>query len=369
MKIVILGGSGDMGAATVRDLLEFTDVQQVTIAARNARPAEKLSKAIDDPRLAIQKVDAASHTDLVRIMKKHDVVAGALGPFYLWERPLVEAALAAGVDYVSICDDHDAVQNVLALDQAAAKKGQKILTGLGWTPGITSILARKGYDELDNTDNIRIYWAGSIGDSRGLAVILHTLHIFTGKVTSFQNGRFVEIWAGSGKESVDFPAPLGKITTFHLGHPEPVTLPRYLTGIKGVTLKGGLAENYLHYLAKLMVMFGLTSTPFGKQKLGELMKKMLPFFPTKKDRNFSGARVDIEGTRNGKKIQVSYAVVDRMRRLTGIPLSVGAYMMGQGKIKRCGVFGPEAKGAIDPGIFLQELARRGIKIEHRETLL
>ena len=59
MKIVILGGSGDMGAATVRDLLEFTDVQQVTIAARNARPAENYPRQ-STIRFGYTKVDAAS---------------------------------------------------------------------------------------------------------------------------------------------------------------------------------------------------------------------------------------------------------------------------------------------------------------------
>ena len=71
----------------------------------------------------------------------------------------------------------------------------------------------------------------------GLAVILHTLHIFTGKVVSFQDGEFIEVQAGSGKEIVAFPAPLGKITVFHLGHPEPVTLPRYLPGVRRLPSK------------------------------------------------------------------------------------------------------------------------------------
>ncbi|MGI6307616.1 MAG: saccharopine dehydrogenase family protein [Dethiobacteria bacterium] len=367
MKIVVLGGAGDMGAAAVRDLLKFTDVQQVTIAARNTAAAEKLASALGDRRAVVQKVEATSHADLVRVMQGHDVAAGALGPFYRFEKPLVEAALTAGVDYVSICDDHDAVQAVLALDRAAAKKERKILTGLGWTPGITNILARKGYDELDNVEKIQVYWAGSAGDSEGLAVILHTLHIFTGKVVSFQDGEFIEVQAGSGKEIVAFPAPLGKITVFHLGHPEPVTLPRYLPGVQEITLKGGLAENYLHSLAKTIVALGFTSTASKKQKLGTFMKKMLPLFPAAKNRSLSGARVDITGMRNGQKVRITYATVDRMRRLTGIPLSIGACMLAQGKIKRCGVFGPEAEGAINPDDFLQELARRDIEIKRWET--
>lgn len=366
MKIVVLGGTGDMGAAAVQDLLEFTAVEQVTIAARDTAAAAKLVSTLDDRRAVVQKVEAESHDDLVRVMRGHDVVAGAIGPFYRFERPLAEAALAAGVDYVSICDDHDAVTDVFTLDREATAKGRKILTGLGWTPGITNMLARKGYDELEQVDRIRIYWAGSAADATGLAVILHTLHIFTGMVTTFRDGAVTVVKAGSGKEMVEFPAPLGKINVFHLGHPEPVTLPRHLPGIREITLKGGLAENYLHGLAKACVALGLTATASRKQKLGRLMKKMLLLFPASTERSgFSAAKVEITGRRNGTTAQITYTVVDRMRRLTGIPLSIGACMLARGQIKRCGVFGPEAEGAVDPDYFLEELARRGIQIRDK----
>ena len=43
--------------------------------------------------------------------------------------------------------------------------------------------------------------------------------------------------------------------------------------------------------------------------------------------------------------------------------------MGKGEIRRYGVFAPEAEGAIDPDAFLQELSRRGIKVESREEEL
>ena len=98
-----------------------------------------------------------------------------------------------------------------------------------------------------------------------------------------------------------------------------MTLPRYLKGVKEVTLKGGLAENYLNNLAKMMSSLGFTSTDAQKQRLGILMKKLIPLLPSDKERSLSGARVDIIGRQDGQKMKITYATVDHMRRLTEFP--------------------------------------------------
>jgi saccharopine dehydrogenase-like NADP-dependent oxidoreductase len=366
MKIIVLGGAGDMGAEAVRDLARFSGADKISIADRNVAAAEKLVASLDTDRVDVVKVDASNHAELVEALRGYSAVAGALGPFYRFEKPIVTAALEAGVDYVSICDDHDAAAAVLQLDEEAREKGRRILPGLGWTPGMSNILARKGYDDLDDVESIRVYWAGSAGDSQGFAVVLHTMHIFTGMVTSFQDDKFIEVKAGSGKETIEFPAPLGKVDMYHLGHPEPVTLPRYLSGLQNVTLKGGLAEAYLNTLARMLVGLGLTSNNQRKQRLGVFLKKVMPLFPVNEKKCFSGIRVDVTGWREGEKVTTSYAAVDHMNRLTGIPLSIGVTMMAEGRIKRLGVYGPEADGAIEPGDFLTELARRGVKTVYRE---
>ncbi len=359
-----------MGSEAIRDLLTYPEVEQVTIAGRNMDAAHKLVSPLDQgSRLKIEHLDITSPGDLRRVLTGHTVAAGALGPFYRFEKPIVEAALLAGVDYVSICDDYDAVEAVLPLDQKARDQGRKILTGLGWTPGLSNMLACKGYRELENVVSIKIYWAGSAADSAGLAVILHTLHIFQGKAVSFQDGQHLEVKAGSGREAVEFPPPLGRVYTFQVGHPEPVTIPRYLPGLHQVFLKGGLVENYLNHLARLIGTLNLSNTGTKKQRIGRLVKALLPLFPSNKKRSLSGIRVDIAGRRGKKNILLSYTAIDNMRRLTGIPLSIGTYLMGKGEIKRYGVFGPEAEGALDPDRFLEELARRKLIVHRREERL
>lgn len=366
MRVVVLGGAGDMGAEAVRDLVQYGPFDEIVIADRNVVGAEKLASELNDRRVSVIEVDATKHAELVKLLAGQPIVAGALGPFYHFERPIVEAVLEAGASYVSICDDHDAVESVLTLDHQARERGCRILTGLGWTPGLSNLLARKGYEELEQVRSIRIFWAGSGGDSEGLAVILHTLHIFTGKVVSFKDGRMIRVKAGSEKETVEFPEPLGKVNTFHVGHPEPITVPRYLAGLQEVTLKGGLAENYLNGLTKFIVAIGLSRTRFTRQLLGRMFKVLLPFFPTDQQRTLTAIRVDISGRLKDQATTVSYSAIDHMKRLTGLPLSIGAIMMAENKIERSGVYGPEADNAVNPTLFLDELKRRNIEVIRQE---
>ncbi len=104
---------------------------------------------------------------------------------------MVKAAIAARKPYVSLCDDADAAAAALKHDDAARQAGVTIVTGLGWTPGLTNILALRAAARLDKTTSVTIAWAGSAQESGGHAVALHTLHIFDGKVTTFADGRHI----------------------------------------------------------------------------------------------------------------------------------------------------------------------------------
>src|SRR5690606_8198905 len=104
-------------------------------------------------------LDIRDHQATARLMAEHDVAVGAAGPFSLLEEPLVRAAIAARRPYVSICDDGDAVQKILPLDAEARDAGVPIVTGLGWTPGLTNLAARRLADQLDQVDRIHIAWA------------------------------------------------------------------------------------------------------------------------------------------------------------------------------------------------------------------
>ncbi len=232
---------------------------------------------------------------------------------------------------------------------------------MGWTPGISNVLARKGADQLDEIDEIAIAWGGSASDSEGYAVILHVIHIFTGFVPSYQNGRWKQVEAGSGREKTTFPLPVGDVLVYHLGHPEPVTIPRYIPA-RTVTLKGGLSEEELNRLATLLARLKLTKTEARKDRIGKAIKALLPVLSRigKPERPCSAVRVEVTGTKDGERRHIIYSAADHMGNLTGIPLAIGTGMVGRGEVKVKGVVAPE--GCIDPDIFIEELGKRNVKV-------
>jgi saccharopine dehydrogenase-like NADP-dependent oxidoreductase len=80
----------------------------------------------------------------------------------------------------------------------------------------------------------------------------------------------------------------------------------------------------------------------------------------------SGARVDVAGTKDGQPRTLSYACADKMGRLTGFPVAIGAVMLAQREIRAPGVFAPE--GIIEPEPFFAALAERSIPIHVSESV-
>lgn len=357
MKIVVLGGYGDMGQGVVEDLVAHSDAE-VVVADYRAEGAKAFAAKVGGHATAIF-VDANDPDSLASVLQGADAAVGAIGPFFRYAPKMASAAVKAKVNYVDICDDYGPIQEVFGLDEAAKAAGVTLITGLGWTPGITNLMCRLGASRLDRVDEIKVAWAGGAEDSQGLAVVMHVFYAITGKVPTYKDGQWVEVEAGSGKEPVDFGGVLGTVRVFHCGHPEPMTVPRYINA-RTVSLKGALTPEWNNGLAEVFVKLGLTSTPRRIENLSKIIHKVEHILGAG-GVPFSAARVDVIGEKDGKPRIYSYRTVDKMRRLTGIPAAVGALMLAQGQVKAKGVYAPE--GCLEPEPFFAELDKRGIKIE------
>lgn len=361
-RVVVLGGAGDMGSRVARELARSGEVQLV-VADLRAEKAEALAAELG-PGVTACPVDATDRDSLLRALRDAAVAVNCIGPFYRYAEGILHAAIAAGVSYVDICDDDDATLRLLALDGLARRRGITALIGIGWTPGVSNLLARRAWERLDAVDSIDITWVGSAADSEGEAVIKHVIHAVAREVPIYRDHRWTRVAALSGIREVEFPPPIGRVPAYFCGHPEPITLPRFLDGVGDVTVRGYLLPAEIQRLTRALIDLDLAST---ERKIDGLAGLLQPFLPVlahlggKPAPPVSGVRVDARGTRAGRAAAVSYCAIDTMERLTGIPPAVAALMLARGDLAGKGVLAPE--GCLPTEPFFAELARRQIEVE------
>ncbi|MEW6276879.1 MAG: saccharopine dehydrogenase NADP-binding domain-containing protein [Bacillota bacterium] len=362
-EVVVLGGAGHMGGRVVNELAESGEVR-VRIADFNLEKAREMASRYGE-RAAARFVDANQRESLLSALQGAVAVVNCVGPFYRYAAKIAAVAIQAGVNYIDICDDDDATIALLSFDQMARKQGVTLLIGMGWTPGISNLLALYGARQMDHPAEIELTWVGSSADSEGLAVIKHVVHAVTRNVPMYENGEWRDVPALSGVAEVAFPAPIGTVSAYFCGHPEPVTLPRFISGLQRVVVRGYLLPADLQQLINTLITLGLVDREEKVDALSGLLQPLLPFltgFSTTQAPAVSAIRVDVRGTHHGGPAQKAYCIVDKMDRLTGIPPAEAALMLVKEEIKPgAGVFAPE--GCLDPEKFFARLALKNIKMQ------
>ena len=366
MKILFLGGAGDM-AETMLGLMKKDDaVKEVTICDLDGEKASKKAKQYGK-KFKSKALDVTDRASLVEAMKGNDIVISYVGPFYRFERPVADAAIDAGVHYISIADDYDAYLEVEKLEPKAKKKGIKVMTGFGNSPGLTQMLAKKGYLYLDKPEGISVNWAAGSIEPVGPANILHLFHLLSGKTLQWRNGHDEYVPCGKGKKIVEFPPPIGKLPVFYTGHAESVSLPRNLRGLKYVSVHGGVSPVFDVMTVRFLANLGLTKTHRRRKILFATVKPILPLFQSSKAPDKSVGRVEVWGKHKGKEKVVFYTYVGHIAFITSAPCLQTAVWLKKGKFDKLpgGVYAPERLIA-DPEPFLSELRKRGVEMEYFE---
>jgi len=370
MKIVLLGGGG-MGEIALKDLVD-SGVKQIVIADYNRARVESLVKDFKGQGVEVSAafVDANDRASLIRVMKDASVAASAIGPFSEYGVKVLKAAIEARVNFVDICDDPQPTIDELDLHNESKEAGITAVIGMGNNPGVGNLCARYGAQKLDEVEEIEFIWVHPAISRTGGAGVLHAIGAFSGDVPSYHQGQWVDVPAGSDKEAIDFPEPVGRVEVFHSGHPEPITVPRYIS-VKDVSCKGGIVPVWVGQEFIRLLSYGLgDAEPIevkGTQVVPrEFTVSLLESLLHGRGKDMiSGeqltkvSRVIVKGKKEGRATSYTY---DRIGNdwEAGIALSIGAQMLAGAAITKKGVFAPE--GCIEPQEFFQELKKRGLTI-------
>jgi saccharopine dehydrogenase (NAD+, L-lysine-forming) len=366
MKALVLG-CGEMGKIAIRDLVVHGVFTDVAIACRTVEHANGISAELPPSRTRTEAVelDVRDAEALTRLMKGFDVVCNMAGPNYLNAVGVVKAAIAAGVSMVDVSDDWAATLEILNLHDEAKKAGITVIVGLGASPGVTNVMARKGADLLDRTDEVRTAWIMRGSELGGPALCAHLLYSLPDRAFVYEDGEMQEVRPFvDGKEVLDFPQ-LGDVEVMHIGHPEPFTLSRFIEGIKYADDKATFlpveVNEMIVSLGKVahsglsVSVDGRAVEPmdFAANYLYEMSKRRMADVPP-----VGALRTEVRGELEGKRTRIIYAAAGRIAIGTGVPAAIGAQLLAIGKINQPGVYPPEA--CVDPEWFLSAVAARRI---------
>jgi len=374
MRAIVLGGAGGMGQGVARDLIKQEQVTDVILADLYPDPERLAPKLRDSEKATLIKMDVNDHDAMVSRFKEIDVVINCAGPFYKTAVPVAKAAVEAKKNYIDICDDYEGTEILFNsdIDKMAKEADITVLTGMGSDPGTNNVLVKWYADRMDSVDEIYLYWVVSIAELAGAAWD-HSLHMTLGKIPQYINGELVYVEGGTEEVAEQFLEPLGTCHVRYVGHPQPLTLPRYLKGVKNVIIKGALIPLWVDELIKNQKETGLLGTePIDikgtKVTPYDLTLKLWETIPQGRDNGpqSSGLKVIVKGERDGKKVTYTADMVGRMAPGTGLPASIASLMMDAGDVTVKGVVAPE--GCIDPAKFLGAFLKRGARIHQTETI-
>ncbi len=374
MHVLVLGGTGGMGQGVARDLIKQEKIDKVLLGDINVDPHRLQEKLRGSPKVSLQRMDVNDHEGLLKAFRGVDIVINCAGPFYKTAVPVARAAVEAKVNYIDICDDYEATEILYhsEIDRLAKEAGITVLTGMGSDPGTNNVLVRWYANQLDRVDEVELFWVVSIAELSGAAWD-HSLHMTLGKIPQYLNGKLEYVEGGTGEETAQFLEPLGTCVVRYVGHPQPLTIPKYIPEVKKVVVKGALIPSWVDELIKEQRETGfLSKDPIEVKGTKivpyDLTLKLWETIPNNRDKGplASGLKVIVRGERKGHQVTYTADIVGRMAPGTGLPASIAALMMGAGEVTEKGVVAPE--GCIDPEKFLSALIQRGAKIHQTETI-
>lgn len=382
MRFIVLGGAGMVGSVVARDLAGMNGVKEVLVADFDLAGARQRASEIGSVASA-RAVDIHDEKALVELLRGYQVVVNCVGPFYRNVPKVLEACLESKVHYVDICDDYDASERLLDFDARCRQVGITAIICLGASPGFTNLCGLLGAQKME-AEEIHTAWVESISDvGGGFATVWHGIHMAHGEVPQFLGGRWVTLPAVTGAEELEFQSPLGRYPVYYLGHPEPVTLPRYIPSLKVATNKGNMwpQEIDLGTILKPFVDLGLGDLDTIRIEGREIVKRdflaqyliqaVLAEGPDQGSREPQDSvsfmcRVDVKGAAGGQHAHSIYRAAMDTNEGTGGSAAYGAYAIAVGKISVRGCFAPE--GCVDAGDYFRHMGKKGIHLYETRSI-
>ena len=332
MNILILGGYGYTGKLLAKHLLARTN-HTVILAGRNIEKATAYAKQLNSERVSVRHVDAADPDSMRDGLTGVDYLLVA-APTTHQADTVIEAALAAGVDYLDVQFSDIKLASLYKHREEIEKKGLCFVTEAGYHPGLPSAMVRYAAGKLDSLDSALTAGylnIGAIPYTEAVDELMEGFIHYQAQV--YKNGAWTKPSSWDMRK-FDFGPEIGRRDCYSMFFEEMRDLPKMYPALKetGFYISG---SNWIaDILITPLVMVGLKLFPKqGIRPLGTLMwwamgKSKPPYRVVLK--------VEAKGQLNGVRTQVQARCEhEDGYELTAIP--VVALLMQYERVRKPGL--------------------------------
>lgn len=377
MRVFALGGSGGVGQGAARILAASNMVSEIAITSRSLSIAKQVATGLGEKATAVE-VDATDEERLALLMRGYDLVVNTAGPDFQMALPAARASLRAGAHCCDISADGPTTEKILMLDAEAKASGLTVLTGIGAEPGLSNLLMLHAARQLDQVEEVQFcacypFTLLASEDPGREAVEMRSsgrinaswqtlLKWVSGGVRTYRNGRWIDIEPFDSAVEVSLPQG-ATATMFPYGSTEPITLPRYLPGVKTVSVLACLSPPQVNELYRVHAR----RLGAGEVDAAEATLNFLEAVGQDTGRWLATPKgfpshliiwASAIGRKDGRKARAVCQPTSMWLSTAGA-VSVAALRILRGEIKERGVLPPEA--CLDPLPFFADVAQHGFE--------
>ena len=383
MKIFALGGAGKICREAAYDLVAFGTFDQLTIGDFDFEAAQSTAEWLNNPKVDYAFIDVKDKSSSIELLSNYDlVIDGTTISLNGDSTECIAYANCHGINLNGFGEEYK-------FDELFKANHKIMVPGFGMTPGTTNMMAVFACDQMEKVNTVRvshgayrpIAFSGSITET----TIYEYDPALPGR-TVFENGEFIQVPPSARPREIELPTPYGKSIEYIIPHSETFTLAKYLQDKKVdlIEVRGTWPKENMELIKALYnydflsnQTITLNGTEFGiMEAVGEYLQRA----PKGKTTELFGyaLHVEVEGVKNGKLVRQTlththpssdgtipeWAGLRAYTRNVGIPMSIAAQLILQGKYSGSGALYPEF--VFNPNHVFEELAKREIYIHTQE---
>ncbi len=377
MEILILG-AGRMSQGLVYDFLKNEGIRKIHIADRDPAALRAMQGRFDDPRLTPHHMAADDLKALAPLVKRVRGMVSAVP--YDYNVALTELAIENGTHMVDLGGNNSVVQQQLHMNEQARTADVAVIPDCGLAPGMVSVIAAYGIDQLARADEVNIRVGGLPVNPQTplnykLVFSVHGLiNEYIEPAVILRNGHRAIVDSMEGLEALSFPRPFQNLEAFYTSGGTS-TLPDTFEGqinhldYKTIRYPGHAA------LMKAMMQLGFTDAQReidldGKKvNARQAFEALLDAGLHYESDDVVLIRVTVKGRKEGSDKTLVYEAVEygdpragltAMMRTTAFPVAITLQMILDGKINDRGVLKQEL--SVPGWEYMWELKKRDIDI-------